>query len=163
MKPSAYFKTSMFCERAFHFWHQSIWPLNFWCQESFRQSLLSGSKISDLQLYTSDFVLLTEGKWTTWRCLAMLSRPDSQWIIWAHNHHINTGKSWQVFYRASHPGRAARIPAHTRPVQMAPREWGDLCKHKTMGCSPLCLCYLFKYRKKNTFLRLRDLMDISST
>lgn len=54
IEPSALSRISVFWEGTFHCWHQSIWPLNLWCQESPREALLSGSKVFDLQLFLSE-------------------------------------------------------------------------------------------------------------
>lgn len=54
MKPSAHSSILVFCAGTFNSWHQSFWPLNPWCQESFRKSQSSVSKSSDLPLFFSE-------------------------------------------------------------------------------------------------------------
>lgn len=99
------------CNETFHSWHQSIWPLNLRCQESFRQSLLSRSKISDLQLFAAETPMRLNAphrrEVRTWGCSATLPMPASQCIIWARNHPHNVRKGCQVF-----PGSTYRLLRH---------------------------------------------------
>lgn len=146
-KPSAYSKTLVFCEGTFHSWHQSIWPLNLWCQESFRQSLSSGSKISDLQLFFAEIhIRLYSPHRREVSYLGMFgSASHARFSI----NNLSTQSPTQHqkglagLPQEAHAAREARLSSHIRPVQIAHRDWGYLYKHKNMCCSPLYLHCLF--------------------